>query len=91
MTQQQQDSVLDDMSQILNRLSVTNSQISDELVNHQIMLNDVDQSMEEGQQKLNLNIKKTNRLNTEVNKGRICCIIILIVIVIILIAILMST
>jgi len=82
-----QDQILDDMITALGRLGDVSDTINSELVSQNQMLVEFDNEMDETQGRMDIVMKKLNKMLGDSDRGRIGCIIFLIVTVIILLVI----
>jgi len=76
---QQQDVVLDDMSNALGRLSDVAGTINTELKDQNEVLGQFDNEMDESLSSMGMVMNKLNRVLNKSDKGRVCCIVLLIV------------
>merc|ERR1712130_157728 len=86
---EQQDAVLDDMSAILSRLDERSRHIEGELIEHNMLLDEMDGNMDEANQRLKTVISKTEKLLGKSNRGKYTCILMEVMIIIILILLIM--
>jgi hypothetical protein len=75
--EQKQDEVLGGMSEALGRLMNLSEDINVELKTHEQMLNELDDNMGEAQDRMQVVLKKLDKLLKSSDKGRLCCIVIL--------------
>jgi len=88
LLQQKEDEVLDDMISALGRLGDVSNTISDTIKEQKRDLDELDTHVEEGNSRMDVVMKKVNRLLGSSDKGRICCIIFLAIMIIVLILLL---
>eukprot|EP00466_Bigelowiella_natans_P007140 jgi/Bigna1/91688/estExt_fgenesh1_pg.C_1130034 len=74
------DAMLDDMESAVDRLGFIASTIRSEVIEHNDMLDTLDQDIDEADERMGSTMKKITKLLGTSDKGRLCCIFWLIVI-----------
>jgi len=85
LLEKKQDDVLDDLGAALTRLGDVSLTISEELKVQKGMLDEMDNDMDETQEKMTMVLKKINKMLGNSDKGRIGCIILLFILALVLI------